>query len=131
MLVYRDGRQTVGGPALRARLDEACVDSDSLTTVLLRAGELECGIADLHDSDDEITKTAAEITNSAARAFVRNDRSALQRIRSLAESCHVPAELRVSAPEGFAYYALAPRSYAQLAGSLRVSSAAVIGIRSI
>lgn len=131
MLVYREGRRTRNGRALVERLRQASSNSFSLITALLLAGELECGIGDACGSHDQRTKAAAKITDVAARAFLRSEPGDLDRVAALAERLSVPEELRVSAPEGFAYYALDPRKYADLAGSVVPKQAAVMGIRSI
>jgi hypothetical protein len=140
MFVFRDGRSTVPGATLARELARALreIFSPSSTTVenrlvdaLLRAGELECALADagaLSASD------VASITDALADAMVSH--------RSVASPCddllrripqHLPEELRVSPPEGFAYYALHPLDFSDMAAEIPVASnvAGVIGIRSI
>lgn len=140
MLVFRPGRRVSPGntllqallPLIR-ELDAAAVGSspDALLEALLRCGELECGLADMVSPD---TPTVAAATDALAEMLVGNAPSVpLSRLIASLTCIDPPQWITVSAPEGFAYYALHPLRYADLAGALPLASrnAAVVGIRSI
>ncbi|HLX73262.1 MAG TPA: hypothetical protein VKR26_00940 [Terriglobales bacterium] len=140
MLVFRQGRRAHSGNALLQallplvqQLDTAGAGSpaDRLLEALLRCGELECGLSDL---DSPHAPQAAATTNALAEMLLGGasrlcPSQPLQRLSRV----RLPEKITVSTPEGFAYYALHPLQYADLAGSLRLVSrrAAVVGIRSI
>ena len=140
MWVFREGRTTVGGKVvldgLASSLKRAIAffdrSPDSLVDTLLRTGELECALADQASPD---APCAAELTNIAAAALLELPGSdiALQKAPALLSTIAPPAFLTVSPPEGFAYYALHPLDFANLATSapLKSAQAAVVGIRSI
>ena len=140
MLVFRPGRRARPGNALLRALLPLVRDLDAPSAVpsaglkleaLLRCGELECGLADL-DSPD--AATVAATTNTLAELLLGSSPTvpSSQLIGRLA-CIGPPEQITVSAPEGFAYYALHPLRYADLAGALRLNSrhVAVVGIRSI
>lgn len=142
--VFRDGRRATTGVQLKsALLDEVRRLSksppgnlgksspDHLLAALLRAGELECALA---DAGAEALQSAMLITERLAEALVAPGREVDS--SSLAQSLEelkLPERLEVSPPEGFAYYALHPLSYAAALGQLARpgEKMAVIGIRSI
>jgi hypothetical protein len=138
MLVFRPGRRARSGNALLRALPPLLRDLDVSVLVpgvsleaLLRCGELECGLADM-DSPDAATVVAATDTLTEMLLGVSPAVSISQLIGRL--TCIGPPEqITVSAPEGFAYYALHPLRYAELAGALPLASStvAVVGIRSI
>ena len=139
MYVFRDGRRRVSGRellhALIAELRQlpANAAGDHLIPALIRAGELESGTADSLEASAECLTKTASATDAIARAFVRRHPLANreQLIATLA-ALEVPATLWNSPLEGFAYYGLHPRSYADLADALPApGQVAVIGIRSI
>jgi hypothetical protein len=99
-----------------------------LTNALLRAGEIECALADL---SDYAAPSAADLTNALATALVRSERTALAPAFATLTSSALPDTLNGRAPEGFAYYALDPLSYVGKIRELSVGRAAVVGIRSI
>jgi len=99
-------------------------NNELLTNALLRAGEIECALADIaHPS----AAAAALLTDALATPDLRAAVAALQALRS----GELPHSLTVTAPEGFAYYALDPFRYAELVRTVRQGPAFVIGIRSI
>lgn len=140
MYVFREGRRRVSAEELRRSLAQsfACLGrlSDSSNSLalaleaLLRAGELECGLADCAAPGQEL---AAQITDQLAAQLVGNVPKDHRRIAELLERLSLPAELTISPAEGFAYYALHPLQYARLAEALTLSAptVAVVGIRSI
>lgn len=135
MLVFREGRRLHSGSALLEALLEllrqpgAASHPDRLMEALLRSGELECGLA---DANSPHAAALAASTDALAEMLLGGRLDSSKLLERLA-SVSPPAQVTVSTPEGFAYYALHPRRYADLAGSLPLASpnTAVIGIRSI
>ena len=140
MWVFREGRTTVGGKivldglasSLNRTISFRRRSRDALVDALLRAGELECALAD-QDSPD--APCAAGLTNIVAAALLELPGSdiALEKASALLDTIAAPASLDISPPEGFAYYALHPLDFAGMADGvpLKSSQAAVVGIRSI
>ncbi len=140
MWVFRDGRSTVAGrllvdglrSALHALRSNRGASRDRLLDALLRAGELECALADA--ASLEVPRAAA-VTDALARALVglAEQPSAVEEIYAMLEGISAPASVSVSPPEGFSYYALHPLDFADLADAVspRPAAAAVVGIRSI
>jgi hypothetical protein len=140
MLVFREGGRRV---ALRPLLEQLMAEcrrvrlrrhGDAVLAALLRAGELECALA---DAGSPAAAIIAEATNSLAAALLGGgfDGAVLAELESLA-AVDVPEYGVVSAPEGFAYYALHPLDYAdavaEISAGLRKSSGVMaVGIRSI
>jgi hypothetical protein len=135
--IYRDGRQHISGRKLvtdlRNGLEELTPTSsqDALLAVLLRAGEMECALDDARWPGAHV---AAKLTDLLALALVGRP---MQQVRLREASRRLvgefPAELTVSRPEGFAYYALHPLDFADLLSQINLSTgcAFVVGIRSI
>ena len=129
--VFREGRRTLTGEhllgALRGSLSRAR-DENSWVDALLHAGELECG---LEDAGDSRALEIAALTNACARKLVSWSLSPQPELMTTLP-LRLEGEVTVSTPEGFAYYALHPRQYAEVVNRLgQVSDAVVIGIRSI
>lgn len=144
--IFRDVRHRTDAASLAATLRSEltrlsrCVQLDDLLALLLRAGELECALEDAHVPALEST-AASNLTDALAQAALCCDSSgrpydggelrqaAAQMLAALHSSCN----LTIGTPEGFAYYALHPLDYADLAGRLGLGSApaVVIGIRTI
>jgi len=137
MLVFREGRRVHSGSALLEALVPLfrqlsvgpASQPDRLMEALLRSGELECGLA---DAASPHAAGMAAVTDALAEMLLgrRVDCSKLlERLTAIVP----PAQITVSTPEGFAYYSLHPRRYADLAVALPLASpyAAVLGIRSI
>ena len=113
------------------------VEQEDLLSLLLRAGELECALADAGYAAD----CSSRLTDLFAESVVTSDQT--QRVCHARELCSaaVPlldgityrGEVTFSVPEGFAYYALHPLDYADVSTSSRVNAphAFVIGLRSI
>src|SRR5215831_17322381 len=109
LLVFRDGRRRVSGAQLKLALMtqleslSGASTSDARIGALLRAGELECAVA---DSTCDGALPFAELTDALAELLVGgqlpND---FQDIKEAAAHAAVPEQMTVSAPEGFAYYA--------------------------
>ncbi len=101
------------------------------TGALLRAGELECAVA---DGADACVLPFAELTDVLADALVVGQLpDDFQNIKEAALHAPFPQEVSVSTPEGFAYYALQPLAYSQVLDKLPSlpEKVVVIGIRSI
>ena len=147
--VFRDARRDLAGPAMLADLARALEGLAGggakerrarALEALLRAGELECGLADVAAAEPEGgagadpvgAGAAARVTDALASALL-GDGEPLAGVPAHLSGIQPPARLRVSPPEGFAYYALHPLDFACLAGELPVPSATagVIGVRSI
>jgi hypothetical protein len=133
MLVFREGRRTVPGPVLcrefRASLRQLApgAPADKVLDLLLRAGELECALA---DRESPLADSVATITDSLSTSLVGGSLGApLQWL----PDAHIPEHLTVSRPEGFAYYALHPLDFAEAVNHIPCGDRelAVIGIRSI
>jgi hypothetical protein len=129
MLVFRDraGRTTHTSAELLRALREALRSGDALDG-LLRAGEIECSLADLG-----LDSAFAAVTDALAYALIRPAEKFThfqEAERRLAAAGPFPSTMQVRAPEGFAYYALHPLSYA-LPRKSPGERAAVVGIRSI
>src|SRR3954454_18955624 len=136
LIVFRDGSGQVSSHALATRLREAVArigqnPTESALSSLILAGELECALSDCASS---ATADAVTITDSLARILLRIAPPDVGPILSTLDKMDaaLPHALRVSHPEGFAYYALHPLDFADAVTSIpRTGSVAVIGIRSI
>ncbi len=134
LLVFRGSQRGICGHELKAslvgqleRLNDAC-STHGLISALLLAGELECGTA---DADSVMWRPTALITDRIADALVREKSgkaaSDFQSLAIAARSISVPAQLNISAPEGFAYYALHPLAYAEALERIFVLGNNVLG----
>jgi hypothetical protein len=135
--VFREGRNSVRGEVVRAGLVEALrslrlPSEDHVLEALLRAGELETALADVGAPD---AAAAAVVTNALAAALVGfwTADIGLASLAFAAERLRIPETLDLSTPEGFAYYALHPLAYAEVADKIALAArpAAIVGIRSI
>jgi hypothetical protein len=138
--------------ALLRRLERISEDlerepgSDDLVETLLRAGELECAVA---DADCAPLGTYTDLTDHLAERLVGRNLGSEPHLARLASPWHWQVELRplqkalaaapiphvlcISAPEGFAYYALHPLAFAEVVSKIAAPAGcmAFIGIRSI
>jgi hypothetical protein len=144
MLVYRQSWEQFASSHVVAALKGAlqtCAASrneDDCLDALMRAGELECALAD-SDASSEPAQIAAGITDTAAQSLLQcrsasdycwGIQNAFRSLELLAS--HLPATLVLRPPEGFAFYALHPLMYAAVADELDLPPCvAVLGIRSI
>jgi hypothetical protein len=142
MYVFRDGRYAVRGcelvGALLAELRAlpSHATENSCLAALLRAGELECALADSPAppaGEGSLLHAVAGITDWLAQRFVGREESCdIEHWLRVLEAVSAPDVLHLSRPEGFAYYGLHPRDYALSAPNLPDGRpAAVVGIRSI
>ena len=139
LLVFRAGHKRVSGAGLKAGLLRAlesltrAADSQSVLGALLRAGELECAIADAEPAGCAHLPFAA-LTDSLADALLTGEPArSLHTATNTVSHMPVPESVELSRPEGFAYYALHPISYSQVLDKLPAmpEPVVVIGIRSI
>jgi hypothetical protein len=144
--IFRESRRRVRASELAAALGEELrglasrVQPDRLHSLLLRAGELECGLCDAQ-VPSATCEQAGHLTDLFSEAALACDSSkhgydsqslAITALPIL-EQISSTQTLGISAPEGFAYYALHPLDYADLITRLKINatSALVVGIRSI
>src|SRR5437660_9937040 len=141
LLVFRETRHSLTGEKLRANLARELRGleiprlhpqnrTDQVLAAMLAAGELECAIADSGapvECFQGFTDWAAALLLDG---FSVEGRSGV--LHAL-ERAPLPETLMTSTPEGFAYYALHPCSFAAAVEKIAVlrSNVAVIGIRSI
>jgi hypothetical protein len=139
MYIFRDGRTKVPGAKLTDELIEGLLSlqvSDSsrrrseLLDLLLRAGELECALA---DSNSPHADLAATITDDLAAALVSNIRVRATDLTRRVSTITPPDSFAITPPEGFAYYALHPLDYVDLISRVPTRSpyVGVVGIRSV
>ncbi len=136
MLVYRDNARERSGGLLARELARSVARSqssggnDASIEALLRAGEIESALADLAGAHDPRSVAAIHITDALAKNLLSppGERTEVD-VAALA----LPERLRLTTPEGYAYYGLDPQLYAELAAKLQLtaSGVAIIGIRSI
>lgn len=134
--VFREGHRCVSGPELREKL-AADLDAlperpseEGLLRTLLRAGELECGVADSTISPEPFER----LTDALAENLIGCENSSCSESwRQVLANAVIPDTLRLSVPEGFAYYGLHPRAYADVLQHLpqQPTNVVVVGIRSI
>src|SRR5947209_5141505 len=138
MYVFRENHRLALAGSLLNELAEAMRRADSssepehMQDALLRAGELECSLA---DAGQQIAASQlAGVTDCLASALVRGDRLAVsQWCLQILKAIGISGELSVKNPEGFAYYALHPLDYARAVDENlnNIASAAILGIRTI
>lgn len=136
MLVFREGRRTVSASGLveafvrDLRAPAGRSSRDHLISLFLRAGEVECALADGGLASPVPALLADLVADAAVQGRAMADPE--MHVKDLLR-LPLPAEVPVSVPEGFAYYALHPLDYAAIANDLPASDAPVmvVGIRSI
>lgn len=140
MLVYREAAEQLATSELLAelraafrRLEAEPTNGDAAVAALIRAGELECGLADL---ESEGAGAAQQLTDAAAGSLCGTQADSHARVLEDLNRVHLPPSISIRPLEGFAYYALHPLQYVAMAADfLRAQPecrrAAVIGIRSI
>ena len=135
--VFRDGKRRVPGEQLRSALSLAITaahagsSEEPALSALLRAGELECAVA---DEDVAAVAPFEQLTDALAETVLQGHPQAdFGPVRSAALRAPAPAEVTISTPEGFAYYALHPLAYSEVLDQLPdlPSRVLVIGIRSV
>ncbi len=126
MIVYRSQERVAQTASLLAEIR----NSDDARDRLIRFGELEAGVIDALMPDRDGDSPLIQPLRTAAIAIARGDQPA-----AALDTLHLPNEIRISVPEGYAFYALYPESYQaaarQFAGAGYPKNVCVIGIRSI
>ena len=133
LLVFREDRRRVSGSELMSALAsemESCGPPGHRLRALLRAGELECGVA---DAAPELLANWERVTDKLADALISRESSRPGDDSALLRQAEPPPYLHISKPEGFAYYGLHPLAYAAVLGELGPlpPCVALIGIRSV
>lgn len=143
MLIYRDAVERVrtGGFLRRCRAAARdAADQHDRTRVLIDVGMIEAALTDIAmpEADDVPERTAnlRDASLAAGRLFCgSDDGQALQAALHRLERQPLPGELELRTPEGYAYYALDPRSYADAARAFDAGAVpgrvVCIGLRSI
>ena len=134
LYVFRKGREAALLRDLATDLESEirgfCAGRGSVIDALVRAGEIETGLADAGSQD---VFPAAQITDQLAAAALglpANVSQALEYLHRIAE----PSRIVCSYPEGFSYYGLNPLDFADLAGRVQHQlppRVAIVGIRSV
>ena len=152
LLVFRGNQRCASGHKPKAHLAEQlwllCGDNsrERLIRALLRAGELECGLA---DAAGEGVRPAELLTDRVADALLQGcaefefqtpdfysanfQNISFQTLLESAQDLSAVEQLSIATPEGFAYYALHPLAYADVLERIcgPEDSLLVVGIRSI
>lgn len=144
--IFRDSRRSTTASELLAGLRSRALnlsgqlEIDRLISLLLLAGELECALSDVC-ADPAVCEKSSCITDLFADAAVECESPGAGydglglagAALGLLEQINYFGAVNVSAPEGFAYYALHPLDYADLVSRIHLASASalVIGVRSI
>jgi hypothetical protein len=134
-IVFRQTAETVSGHELAQRLLTVIsrfspFDSGSVVDALVLAGEVECAVS---DSGSASAAKAKELTDLLSSEFVGNDCDE-KRVKALAHELvqDPPETVRISHPEGFAYYALHPGDFADAMAHVDSGfPVAMVGIRSV
>jgi hypothetical protein len=138
MMVYRTSTRVVHS---RDVLENADISSqDGAGRFLIHFGELEAAIADkMFPERDGLSADAGslrEVSRLAASQFLSPCGNTAERLRRALACARLPhGPLRVTVPEGYAYYGLFPETYAESAVRFHESKhpgeVVCIGIRSI
>jgi hypothetical protein len=140
MYIFREGKTVLRGADLAGSLSEGlsnfpdCDHPDRhrtcLIDLLLRAGELECALADVNSAH---TGLMATVTDALAEALVTDAAVPSHQLIQRVQLVLAPEEVKVAPPEGFAYYSLHPLDLVEVVDRIptRGRFAAVVGIRSI
>lgn len=140
LLVFRAGQRRASGHSLQAALVKrlesllGSASHDEQVGALLLAGELECAVADAAGEGDRAAGPMELLTEGVAERVLRGATAlSVSSLLDSARAVSVCEDLHLSAPEGFAYYALNPLGYAQALDRITppTNSLMVVGIRSI
>ena len=135
LFVFRKARESLRSETLKEELLSglrgalARADRNSLLNCLIRAGELECALADAGSPE---TARAAQAVDALAAATLQRELPELD-LPAAFSRLMLPPTVSLSHAEGFSYYGLHPLDFWDLAQQVKTEapSAAVIGIRSI
>ncbi len=135
--VHRDATRTVRGDDAKLdlfrRIDamrESTGDRRRALAIeaLVAAGEIESALA---DACEPTCATIAKLTDTLAAISLHDGDAGLADAMRGVVVMTLPRKIEVSAPEGFAFYALHPEAYALAARELATDDVLVVGIRSI
>lgn len=133
MIIYRTATRAVHAADV---LDLAVFNShEKRRSFLIHFGELEAALVD-EGCGEAIEEQLREVSVMAGRLFCSYDAATEARLRERVRVLPLPARpVKVSVPEGYAYYGLFPETYAESAIELfkskRPDKVVCIGIRSI
>lgn len=134
LFVFRKSRERSSTRLLLADLKAAIVAiaarPDAILDALVRAGEIETGLA---DAGSPATGTMAAVVDRLADVAGNGQRVDISQLQSL-NHFDLPEEIVCAHPEGFSFYGLNPLDFADLAQRVQPElrpSVAVIGIRSV
>jgi hypothetical protein len=145
LLVFRGDRRRASGKELKAaltvQLKQLCSHFSHLDLLgaLLRAGEIECGVADAYP---EAANCCERFTDQIADSLLAGEsawsvypdlqKPDFQSLLKAARTLPALEQLSISTPEGFAYYALHPLAYADVMQQIPACERLlIVGIRSI
>lgn len=138
LFVFRKSRDPLSTTSLlrelRTEIESLTDRADSAIDALVRAGEIETGLA---DANSPVASRVAQVVDQLAAAACGGSLARAQVLRRLEEAAgaeHLPQQVRCAHPEGFSYYGLHPLDFADLAGRVSRdlnSHVQVIGIRSV
>ncbi|HTM40840.1 MAG TPA: hypothetical protein VL177_08010, partial [Terriglobales bacterium] len=137
LFVFRKARETLRSEPLRqqllTQLRAALVrnDRDGLLNCLIRAGELECALADI--GSPELSLASQAVDALATLTLGPEFRAPALDVMAVLERLQLPGTVSLSHAEGFSYYGLHPLDFWDLAQQIRREgpSAGVLGVRSI
>ena len=143
VIVYGSRESVDSTAAIRARLSDLAVraDLDATVEALILAGELEAGVVDAWTGDTDDDDPRFEVLRALSVGFARRMVAAwdgrtpppVRMDRLFTQP--LPESIRVTVPEGYAWYALYPQTRAEAARAfareIGPSDAVVVGIRSI
>lgn len=131
MIVYRDTTETVSGARVIGDLGQALGHGSTRLGAFLRAAEVECALADLNHHQASL---AQDFTDRLCEAWLLDDARRVASASELLTQLVLPDAMTRRLPEGYAFYALDPANYAELARAFSARSrraAVVLGLRSI
>jgi hypothetical protein len=138
VIVYRSQERSVETAGLVNLISEQALArplGEPLYDLLISFGELEAGVVDADESASPVLRRAAV---ALGRLFYHQTTSAWERFKAAfarVQDFPLPPGIRISVPEGYAFYALYPEMYIEAArrfvSECRPRNVCVIGIRSI
>ncbi len=134
LYVFRKSRKAEPLRGLAADLESEirnfCAGRGSAIDALVRAGEIETGLADAGSPDALLAAQVTDQLAAAALGSPANFAQAVENLHRIAKPCRIVC----SYPEGFSYYGLNPLDFADLAVRVQRELSprvAIVGIRSV
>lgn len=138
LFVFRKSRDLLSTLSLieqlRAEIESLTGGGTSAIDALVRAGEIETGLADASSPAAVRMAALVDLLAAAVCASSFDRHRLLQSLQEVAVQDGVARHIHCSHPEGFSYYGLNPLDFADLARNMHHQlrpNVAVIGIRSI